>query len=133
MKILLKNIPSNTSISDISSFIKSSYDKGILSFFRPSGQIKEVNIVSQEIYSYDNKLTYHGLVKLEPDNIAERTITRLNKTLFKNRRIILREFTNRSWHNDKRGHSSSGFDCENDRRNTDRRITKLANVSTLLY
>ena len=133
MKIFLRNIPSNTSISDISSFIKSSYDKGILSFLRPSGQIREVNIVSHGIFGHNSRLTYYGLVKLEPDKVAERTITHLNNTLFKGRRIKLREFTNRSWHNDRRGHASRGFYCEKDRRKIERRLNKLANISNLSY
>ena len=132
MQIILRNTLSNTSFNDISSFIRSSYDKGFLSFLRPTGQIKEISIVSQKANS-DNKLAYHSLVKLEPDIVAERTITLLNKTRFKGRRILLREFINRSWHNDRRKQALSGFDCEMDRRRTERRHNNLETVNRLTY
>ena len=67
---------------------------------------KKARIVNAKIVTLLNTDTktmeYHGLVTIEPDNVAQKVIRRLNRKPFKGARINIHEYRNRSWHNDPR-------------------------------
>ena len=65
------------------------------------GRIVNVKIV-RFLDSNTKALEYHGLVRIEPDKLAQKVIKRLNRKPFKGVRINVREYRIRSWHNDRR-------------------------------
>ena len=128
MKIFFRNIPSDTHSKELSQFIKPSLDNGILSIFRATGEITKINIFAQKDKD-SNIVRHHGLITIENDKVARRTIKRLHKTPFKGRIIIIREFVHRSFQKDRRNYSQGNVTPLNTRRRKDRREHSLETVT----
>jgi hypothetical protein len=99
MILFLRKISATTHYDDIASLIEPVLKGGLLS--RRKGQIRNV----QMLIIKDNArstLEYHGLVTVEPDEIAEKVIEKLSKRLFQGRVIEVRPYIYRSWKNDPR-------------------------------
>lgn len=119
MLIFLRNIPANTSTEDIYKFIRPAMGNGLLSAFS-KGRLVDAKIV--KLLNIDNNTKeFHGLVKVDPDHVAEKVIKRLNRKPFKGMRINVREYRNRSWHNDPRLRMSSTMNSLNQRKRDRRR------------
>lgn len=73
---------------------------GFLSAFN-KGRLVDAKIVTL-LNTDTNIVEHHGLVRIEPDNVAQKIIKRLNRKPFKGIRINIREYHTRSWHNDPR-------------------------------
>ena len=98
MKIILKNMPANTSKQDIKDFFTPAV-KG--NWLRKSGEIASVSILIQK--SIRTRIAqYHGLVQILPDSVAERAIKKLNGKIIKEKHVAVCEYKIRSWHNDQR-------------------------------
>ncbi len=98
MIIILMYIPANTGNQAIKDFIEPAIKGGLL---RKSGEIEKISILALKNIITD-KMEYHGLVTIMPDAVANRVIKKLSKKHLNGRRVVLREFQIRSWHNDPR-------------------------------
>ncbi len=98
MLIILKNIPANANNIKIEEFIRPAVKGGL---FSKSGYIKNISIiVKKDIKTHITK--HHGVVTIEPDFVAKRTIKKLNGKRMNGRCVAITEYVNRSWHNDPR-------------------------------
>jgi hypothetical protein len=101
MIIFLRNIPLKTKKYEIASFIGKVFDHCFLG--RPSATLSIEDIEILLIQDVDsNTLEKHGLVRISPKEVAKRVIKKLNGTIFKGTHITVREYINRSAHNDPR-------------------------------
>ena len=100
MLIFFRNIPASSRTEDFYKFIRPVMGNGFLPAFK-KGRIVNVKIV-QLLNTDTNTMEYHGLVRIDPDNVAQKVIKRLNRKPFKGVRINIREYHSRSWHNDPR-------------------------------
>lgn len=98
MIIILLYIPANTRNQDIAGFIEPAIKGGLL---RKSGEMEKISILALKNIITD-KMEYHGLVTITPDAVANRVIKKLTKKHLNGRRVVLREFHIRNWHNDPR-------------------------------
>ncbi len=127
MRVFLRNIPKNTTTNELAHYIKRHLNRGLSSWFSTPVSVNHIEIVKQ----LDDNLrviSYHGLANIENDKSAKRMIKRLRKAQFKGRRISVREFVVRIWHNDKRDQAIFKNNPSNDRRKSDRRQSKLETV-----
>ena len=77
-----------------------------------------------------NVVSHHGLVKIEPDETAERILKRVHRTLFRDKYIIIREFKNRYWGNDRRLLQTERMvNLNNERRQSERRKDSLKTLN----
>ena len=116
MKIILVALHPDTTKQDIIHFL-SPVIKG--SFFRKKGVIESLEIK----VLYDNKAKtteYHGLVIVKPALVANRIIKKLHRKALKGKYIAVREYHDRTWHNDPRLNGPSVI-AYPDRRVGDRR------------
>ena len=127
MRVFFRNIPADTHPKELSRYIKPSLDNGIFNLFKTPGTITKINIFAQMDPEL-NVVRHHGLVTIEPESAAKRTIKRLYRTPFKGRIIIIREFFSRYRQNDRRNHSPKKVTLLNNRRLTDRRQHILERV-----
>lgn len=121
MIIILRRIPQNTKESEIIEFISPVLKGGLL---KKTGHIENVKILVLK----DNQrgtIEYHGLVTIDPDSAANRVIKKLNRKLFKNRIIMVREYFYRSWHNDPRVNMHQWNEELDDKRKKNRRRARL--------
>ncbi|WP_051906626.1 RNA recognition motif domain-containing protein [Methylomarinum vadi] len=124
-------IPAQTKRHNIREFIEPSVKGGL---FKKKGHIKRIEIlVFKDVVL--NKLEYHGLVNIEPDEVAERVIKKLNCKKFMGKHIAVREYRQRDWHNDRRLNNKKADIVNRDRRETDRRrgaqLEEIEDVSAM--
>lgn len=98
MIVFLRNIPSTTRYDDIFRFVEPGLKGGLL---RKSGRIERVQMLVIKDPKKES-LEFHGLVRVEPDNVAMKMIAKLHRKPFLGRPIEVREYHHRSWHNDRR-------------------------------
>ncbi|MGR9099657.1 MAG: hypothetical protein ACU826_03745 [Gammaproteobacteria bacterium] len=128
MQIFFRCIPRGTHPKELASFITPYLNSGVFSLFQKPGELIDVRVLSQKDVNL-NTIDHHGLVLIEPDLVAERVIRSLRKTPFKGKRIIVREFVQRSWQNDRRCNPQTQIRDHNSRRKADRRQHKLETVT----
>lgn len=116
MIIFLRKIPASTKVNELYDFVLPTLKGG---WFRKSGQIAHAQVLALRD-KRTNAVEFHGLVFIEPDEIGLRTINRLKKRRFKGRLITIREYHQRSWHNDPRVDHLTAAQFQG-RRNGDRR------------
>jgi len=98
MVIILRRIPINTTEEDIVDFIEPGLKAG---FFKRSGHIESIQkLVLKDMQN--KTIEYHALVTIDSEAAANRAIKMLNRKLFKNKPILVREYFHRSWNNDPR-------------------------------
>jgi hypothetical protein len=118
MIIILLNISASTENQDIEDFIRPAIKGGLL---RKSGHIEKISILAlKDTRTY--RIDYHGLITITPDPVAIRAIKKLNKKLINGRRVLVREFRIRLWHNDPRINRRDQIQEFNNRRQGDRRL-----------
>lgn len=118
MIIFIRKISANTKLSELIDFVEPAVKGGL---FRKGGVIKGAKILALK----DTRLRtveYHGLVNVEPEKEALRAIKKLKGQRFKGKFVVIRQYYQRSWHNDKR-QGQQGLD-NIERRMTDRRRGK---------
>jgi hypothetical protein len=122
MIILLSKIPADTQKEDIDAYLRPVV-RG--PFYFKKGTIKSIKLFILKDKQL-NELEHYGLVKIEPDEVAERTIKKLNRKFFKGKRIAVREYAcTRIWQNDRRDHCIPCDLNSKDRRLFDRRREHL--------
>lgn len=122
MIIFVRKISANTKLSELIDFVEPAVKGGL---FRKGGVIKGAKILALK----DTRLRtveYHGLVTVEPEKEALRAIKKLKGKRFKGKFVVVRQYYQRSWHNDKRQSQQSLDNIE--RRMTDRRRGKELEV-----
>lgn len=131
MLIFFRNIPPATRKIDLVEFITPAFNFNFVDkFFRSPGtivDIKLVNLLDKE----KNTLNVHGLVRINPDDAAERVIKRLNRKTVNGRRISVREYQARSEKNDPRSAYGDIPQEMLDRRIGDRRRKNLEVVANI--
>lgn len=122
MVILLSKIPADTQKEDIAEFVRPALRNPL---YIKMGRILAINLLVLKDKQL-NDLEYYGLVKIEPDEAAQKAIKKLNRKIFKGKRIAVREYTcKRIWQNDRRDNSAAGNYIGKDRRRFDRRREDL--------
>jgi len=122
--IILEKIGPKTNVNDIRKFIAPAL-KG--HFFQKSGRIGYIKI---EILkdSMNGAVDYYALVLVNSDVVAQRIIKRKNRGLLVGRRIKVRQFFVRSWHNDPRDKGEQKSEGIVDMRKGERRVNALKEV-----
>ncbi len=105
MKIFIKNIPENTTPDDLVRFFTPFLKKSLKHPFRTKGKLTKQYVVAQ-IDQEDNIVGRHGLVTIEPDEVAKSILKRMRRIPFKGKKVIVRKFIDRSWQNDHTSHQS---------------------------
>ena len=100
MKIFLKNIPVGTHADDLVKFFTPFIQKGI-NPFRTKGKIIN-KYFADELNRECDVVAHHALVEIVPDKVAKKVLKRLRRHPFKGRRILIREFVDRCWENDRK-------------------------------
>ena len=103
MKIFIRKIPEDTKSSELERLLMPFLKKGLVYPFRANGKITRKSVIVQ-VDEQQNVIAHHGLVTVEPDIAAKRMLKRMHRTTIKGRRVIVREFNERSWQNDRRSH-----------------------------
>lgn len=122
MVILLSKIPADSQKEDIANFIRPAL-RGPL--YIKMGHIKAINLLALKDKQI-NDVEYYGLVRIEPDEVALKVIKKLNRKVFKGKRIAVREYVcKRIWQNDRRDNRAVCLLNSKDRRRFDRRRESL--------
>ena len=124
MKIFIRKIPKETKPDDLVRFFAPFIKKSLLHPFRSKGEIIKYQVVAQ-IDQENNTVGYHGLVTIEPDEVAKSILKRMHRIPFKGKKVIIREFIDRSWQNDRRSHKPQNIAPINQRRRVERRQHRL--------
>jgi hypothetical protein len=127
MIIFLRNIPLKTKKYEIANFIGKAFNHCFLGRPGTKISIEDIEILSiQDIDS--NTLEKHGLARVLPKEVAKRVIKKLDGTIFKGIPVTVREYINRSAHNDPRNelHLDTTIKIK-ERRASDRRRDPLMN------
>ncbi|MGR8997930.1 MAG: hypothetical protein ACU88J_02635 [Gammaproteobacteria bacterium] len=127
MIMFIRDIPSETKKYEIASFIERVFNHCFLG--RPSATLSIADIEILSIQDVDsNTLEKHGLVRISPKEVAKRVIKKLDGTIFKGTRVTVREYINRSAHNDPRNELLPDTTINfKERRASDRRREPLMN------
>lgn len=124
MIVILSKIPPETTYQDIIEFIEPALKT---SWFSKEGFIEEVKILM--IIDSDKEIVeYHGLIRINPDSSAKKVINLLNRKPILGKRIAVREYHYRSWHNDTRENSNNRLGKILHRRSNSRRRPNLESV-----
>lgn len=125
MIIFIRKIPANTKLSELIAFIEPTVKGGL---FRRGGVIKDAKILAMRDLRL-RTLEFHGLVTVEPDKIALRTIKKLKGKRLKGKFVVVRQYFQRDWHNDPRNHGQNSTSPNGrDRRVGDRRRGKQLEI-----
>jgi len=125
MLILLRRIPQNTNEQDIIDFLEPALKGGL---FKKTGHIESIQILVLKD-TQRKTIEFHGLVSIDSEAAANRVIKDLNKTTFKNKPILVREYFHRSWHNDPRINMRQWNEELVDKRKSSRRRPRLEAVT----
>lgn len=121
MILFIRKIPANTKLSELIGFVEPTVKGGL---FRRSGVIRDAKILALRDLKL-RTLEFHGLVTVEPDNVAVRVIKKLKGKRFKGKFVVIRQYFQRDWHNDPRQHhQGGGAKVGFERRKADRRRGK---------
>jgi len=121
MIVFLRRIPASTKKHDISDYLEPVLKGSLL---QKSGEIKKIDILVVRD-TQTQALEFHGLVEIEPESAANRVIKKLNRKVFKGKNIAIREYHQRSWHNDPRLNMHEWNEELANKRKGDRRRPRL--------
>lgn len=96
MILIIPDIPITTTKKHLELFLKPALHS-IWSFNR--GKILKIHIIEVE---YTNQTAYHGLIYVSTTKLGNKIIKKLNNSLLCNESVVVKEYVNRSWHNDPR-------------------------------
>jgi len=126
MIIFLKNIPPETKKYEIASFIDRVINDCFLGKVDTKVSIENIETFTiQEVDS--NSVDKYGLVRVFPKEVGKRVIKKLDGTFFKKNRITVREYFNRSAHNDPRHVRPGTITNFHEQRTSDRRRMPMMN------
>ena len=121
MIVFLRRIPADTNKYEILHFIRPALRSHI---FSKKGEIKNIKVFAITD-TEKNTVEYHGLVRIEPEAVAEKVIKKLNRQTINGKNIAVREYHLRNWHNDPRLKLKNARLSFPDRRKADRRRKKI--------
>lgn len=121
MIIFLRRIPASTKKHEISDYLEPVLKGSLL---QKSGNIESIKILVLRD-TQTNTLEFHGLVEIDSDSVAKRVINKLNRKVFKGKNIAVREYHQRSWHNDPRINMHEWNEELVNKRQSDRRRRRL--------
>jgi hypothetical protein len=121
MLIILKRIPRYTEKNEIVDFLTPILNGR---FFQKQGYIRYINILTLRDND-KNTFEYHGLVDINPEQVANRIIKQLHKNLLNDKSIRVKEYFHRSWHNDPRVSMHQWNEELDDKRKHSRRRPRL--------
>ena len=127
MRLILVRIPAHTSHQDIARFIEPAINRRFSFRKNRIGRVEILRLHDKNI----NTVEYHGLVTIEPDSLALRAILKLNRKPINGKHIAVRQYHNRSLHNDSRMKKSPLPLKNKDRRLADRRRSDLQNIDDI--
>ena len=128
MLVILRKIPSATFKAEIIDFVEPALNYGVWGLLGKKGYISSVEIIrrrNKDIGNGIGRTEFDALLRIEPDNAGHRVIRRLNRKRLKGKRIVVRVYHLRTWHNDRR---DEGFKFRTDfkeYRKTDRRCNNF--------
>lgn len=124
MILIIPNIQNNVTHADIRNFIKPAL-KGFWPFIR-MGYIEKIKINIYCTTVNDIKIGHYALITVDSERLANRIIKKLNATKLLNKRVYVRIYQIRSWHNDRRqNHAQKTDDIYLGKRRGDRRHIKV--------
>jgi len=129
MILFLKCISGQTRYRDIVAFIEPAMK---VSLFGKKGTIEQIKILHLKD-SRTNISEFHGLVTIEPEVVAKRVLKRLNRKKFLDKHIVVREYSQRDWHNDPRLNDDSLKSTKHEKRITDRRRRNIEVVEEIKH
>lgn len=117
MELFIGNIPDD--IDD--------YD--LRKFFQVVGEQASFRIVTSD--GGHNKAYRYGLASFDSDKLARQVVKRFNGMVFKDKRVVVREFAHRNYSNERRALNWRQADWDkSERRNRDRRGMLIQRRST---
>jgi hypothetical protein len=125
MIIILRRISENTEKDEIIDFLTPILKGSLL---KRTGHIENIKILTLKD-TLNDTIEYHGLVTIDSDAAANRAIKKLNRKVFKNRNVIVREYFHRSWHNDPRVNMHEWNEELENKRKNNRRRSRLEVIS----
>ncbi len=95
MKIFIKNIPENTKSAELANFFSPYLKRSLWHPFRAKARIVKRTLVAE--FDQDHHLVaHHAIVTIQPDEVAKSIIKKIHRTPFKGKRVMIREFVERS-------------------------------------
>ncbi len=129
MVIILSKIPAGTQKQDIADYVHSVLSGALC---LKKGTIRAIHVLALKDKRL-NQFDYYGLVRIEPDAVAELVIKKLNKKPLKGKQIAVREYTyKRICHNDRRNNDAVCMLAGKDRRRFHRRRDHLEKIDGVL-
>ena len=98
MILFIRKIPNDTRYSDIVSFVEPALKGGIL---RRSGHIVHIEIIGYRDHRLHTS-EFHALVEIEPDSVGLRAVGLLKGRRLHHHLVVIRQYFERNWHNDRR-------------------------------
>lgn len=129
MILFIRNIPDNTRVSELKSFVEPTLKPRL--FFLPN----RGTVVKAEIFALQNKhnkiVEHHGLVFLDSKYALQTAMSKLKGKRFRNRSLQIREYKHRSSRNDRRVFAPANGMFEDQRQHDRRRGAAMQVVATL--
>jgi len=106
MILFIRGVPESTKISELRDFVSPAL----------VNRMRLVNgkVLKSEVLILQDKKTklveFHGLVTVDSEKAGHLAIKKLNGDLFKGRRVVVREYVQRSWKNDRRENHAEKVD-----------------------
>lgn len=98
MIIFIRGISERTKKSDLTAFVSTTLTNRL--------RLISGKVIKSELLILQDKRTklleFHGLVHVDSERAGQYAITKLNGTLFQGKRVVVREYIERSWKNDRR-------------------------------
>jgi hypothetical protein len=98
MIIIVKHIQANTHKNELLEYVAPVLKR---SFPFKSGRIVKTEILALRDRRTD-QYEYHGLIVIEPERSGRIALIKLKGKRFNNKLVIVKEYRNRDWHNDRR-------------------------------
>lgn len=120
MILFIRKIPTNTRYSDIAGFVEPALKGGL---FRRPGRIVKIEIIGfRDLLVHCDE--FHALVSVEPDTAGFRAVKMLKGKRLNNQLVLVRQYFQRNWHNDRRQNYQSAPEDMIEKRHFDRRRGK---------
>lgn len=117
MILFFSRIAPGTREEDIYAYVAPIVKGNVL---QKTGVVKDIQILILKDILLD-KLEYHAMVTIEPDEVAHRVHKKLNRKPINGKHVAVRNFVSRSWHADLRVNTQGTSEILIDRRIGDRR------------
>ena len=98
MVIILKNIPAKATKQDVKDFVITAVKGG---WFDKKGKVTNISLlILRNLHTH--VISNHGLVSIEPDNVGQRVIKKLNRKVLLDKPVVVAEYKKRNAKNELR-------------------------------